>query len=172
MSRFLTTVTIVAAVTISLNGCKRPQKETQMDSSPPMKPMIASLRGAYTAFNRGDIDAAVTVFDPEIEWTEPAEFPGGGSYHGRDEVKRYLKQSRAAWAEVISEPEQFITAGNRIVVFVHARLRPKGSNAWQDVKLADVYTIQHGKAVEMRAFSDRREALRWVGAEDVSQHQQ
>jgi hypothetical protein len=36
----------------------------------------------------------------------------------------------------------------------------KGSNAWQDVKLADVYTIQHGKAVEMRAFSDRREALR------------
>lgn len=129
MSRFLTTVTIVAAAAISLNGCKRRQKEAQMDSSRAMKQMITSLRGAYTAFNRGDMDAAVTAFDPEIEWTEPAEFPGGGAYHGRDEVKRYLKQSREAWAEVISEPEQFITAGERIVVFVHARVRPKGSKS-------------------------------------------
>jgi uncharacterized protein len=169
MSRFLTTVTVMAAV--SLNGCKRAQKEAQMDSSPPMKQMITSLRGAYTAFNRGDMDAAVTTLDPEIEWTEPADFPGGGAYHGRDEVKRYLEQSREAWAEIVSEPEQFITAGDRIVVFVHARLRPKGSNAWQDVKLADVYTIQNGKAVQMRAFADRQEALRWAGAEDVSQHQ-
>lgn len=114
------------------------------------------------------MDAAVRAFDPEIEWIEPAEFPGGGAYHGRDEVKRYLKQSREAWAEVISEPEQFITAGDRIVVFVHARLRPKSSNTWHDVKLADVYTIQNGKAVQMRAFSNRQEALRWAGAEDVN----
>ena len=48
---------------------------------------------------------------PQIEWTEPAEFPGGGAYHGRDEAKRYLAQSRAAWAEVISTPERFITSG-------------------------------------------------------------
>ena len=82
-----------------------------------------------------------------------------------------MEKSREAWAEVISEPEQFITAGDRIVVFVHARVRPKGSNAWQDVKLADVYTIQNGKAVQMRAFADRQEALRWAEAEDVSQHQ-
>ena len=87
MSRFLTTVTIMAAA-ISLNGCKRAQKEAQMDSSPRMKQMINSLRGAYTPFNRGDMDAALTALDPEIEWTEPAEFPGGGPYHGRDEVRR------------------------------------------------------------------------------------
>ena len=57
MSRFLTTVTIVAAAAVSLNGCKRAQKEAQMDSSPRMKQTITSLRGAYTAFNRGDMDA-------------------------------------------------------------------------------------------------------------------
>jgi len=41
----------------------------------------------------------------------------------------YLAQSRDAWAEVISEPEQFIPAGNRIVVFVHARARPKNGTS-------------------------------------------
>jgi hypothetical protein len=83
-------------------------------------------------------------------------------------VKRYLTQSRAAWAEASSEPERFITAGNRIVVLVHARVRSKDSNQWQDVRLADVYTVRAGKVIEMRAFADRKEALRWAGVQDPS----
>ena len=75
------------------------------------------------------------MLDLNVEWVEPAEFPGGGAYYGVEGAKQYLIQSRAAAAEVISEPEKFIAAGNRIVVFVHARVLPKGSNAWQDVRL-------------------------------------
>jgi hypothetical protein len=131
--------------------------------------IIMALRAAYAAFNKVDIGAAVEPLDAQIEWTEPAEFPGGGTYHGREGAKQYLAQSRAAWAEVISEPEQFIPVGNRIVVFVHARLRPKNRNEWQEVRLADVYTFRNGKAIPMRAFADRQEALRWVGAKVPSQ---
>jgi ketosteroid isomerase-like protein len=90
-----------------------------------MEHVVVALGGAYAAFNRGDMTAAVEPLDAQIEWTEPAEFPRGGTYHGRDGVKQYLTQSRAAWAEVNSEPERFIIAGDRIVVFVHARVRPK-----------------------------------------------
>jgi uncharacterized protein len=136
-----------------------------MDSSVQQEQMIAALRGAYAAFNRGEIDATLEPLDDQIEWSEPAEFPGGGTYHGHDGVKRYLTQSRAGFAEGSSEPEQFILAGDRIVVFVHAHVRPKGSHEWKDVKLADVYTIRNGKAVKMRAFADRQEALRWVGVD-------
>jgi uncharacterized protein len=135
-----------------------------VDNTAELTQAIAALRGAYAAFNRGDMDAAVAVLDPQIEWSEPAEFPGGGAYHGRGEVKRYLTQSQAGWAQGSSQPEQFIPAGNRIVVFVHARFRLKDSNDWQDVKLADVYTVHEGKIVAMRAFADREEALRWAGA--------
>jgi ketosteroid isomerase-like protein len=153
-----------------MSGCSVPQKETRLQnsSSPDLTSVIATLKGAYAAFNRGDIDAAVKGLDANIEWTEPPEFPGGGTYHGREGAKRYLAQSRAAWADVISEPERFITAGNRIVVFVHARVKPKGSNEWQETNLADAYTVNDGKIVQMRAFADRQEALRWVGIEDSS----
>lgn len=134
-----------------------------METSTQHEQAIRVLREAYAAFNRGDIAAAVAQLDPQIDWTEPAEFPGGGTYHGQDGVAAYLTQSRAAWAEVNSEPEQFVPAGNRVVVFVHARVRPKGSTEWQEVRLADVYTFRDGRAVSMRAFADRQEALRWVG---------
>jgi ketosteroid isomerase-like protein len=161
-----TTLLLIAC--LFLTACAGAGKETRMESTPELQAAITALRGAYSAFNRGDIDAALEPFDPQIEWTEPAEFPGGGTYHGREGVKRYLTQSRAAWAEGSSEPERFITAGNRIVVFVRARVRPKGSNEWREVSLADVYTIRSGKAIQMRAFADRQEALRWVGVEDPS----
>lgn len=131
--------------------------------------MISALRAAYAAFNRGDMDATVEPLDTQIEWTEPADFPGGGTYHGREGARQYLAQSRAAWAKVISEPEQFIPAGNRIVVFVHVRLLPKDSSEWQEARIADVYSFRNGKAIQMRAFADRQEALRWAGAEVSSQ---
>lgn len=85
-------------------------------------------------------------------------------YHGRREVKGYLRQSRSRWEEGNSTPEHFIAAGNRIVVFVFARFRAKGSNTWQEVKLADVYTIRDDKIVQTNAFADREWALRWAGA--------
>lgn len=125
---------------------------------------ISELRAAYAAFNRGDFNAAVASLDPKIEWTEPAQFPGGGTYHGRAAVKRYLRQSRTGWAKGTSEPERFITAGDRIVVFVRARFLPKDGKEWQDVRLADVYTVRKRRIVQMNAFADRKAALSWAGA--------
>jgi ketosteroid isomerase-like protein len=149
---------------LCLSGCTR--KGASVESSSEVEHTIVTLRAAYAAFNRGDIEAAVQALDAHIEWTEPPEFPGGGTYHGREGAKQYLAQSRAAWAQVISEPVQFIPSGDRIVVFVHARVRPKDSREWQEVNLADVYTFRGGKAVAMRAFADRQEALKWVGLKD------
>jgi ketosteroid isomerase-like protein len=139
-------------------------KQSRMTAS--QSQAISTIREAYAAFNRGDIAAAVKNLDPKIEWIEPAEFPGGGTYHGREGASRYLTQSRAAWDEVNSDPEQFIPAGDRIVVFVHARVRPKGSNEFQEVRLADVYTVRKGRIVQMRAFAQRDRALQWAGVVD------
>lgn len=133
---------------------------------------IAGLRAAYTAFNRGDIDGAVTMLDPNVEWTEPTEFPGGGVHRGVESVKHYLAQSRAGAAEVISEPERFIPSGDRIIVFVHARVLPKKSTAWQEIRLADVYTFHDGRVTQMHAFANREDALRWAGIKRASGNMQ
>jgi hypothetical protein len=52
---------------------------------------IAGLRAAYAAFNGGDIESAIRLLDPGIEWIEPAEFPGGGTYHGIEGTKHILR---------------------------------------------------------------------------------
>jgi ketosteroid isomerase-like protein len=153
---------------LMLCACKNGRQTANMDhsSTPSLAVETEALRRAYAAFNRNDIPATVEALDPGIEWTEPAEFPGGGTYHGHDGVKAYLSQSRSDWAEGSSEPERFIVAGDKIIVFVHARVRLKGSTEWHETRLADVFTFRNGKAIRMRAFSERRQALEWAGASD------
>jgi ketosteroid isomerase-like protein len=49
-------------------------------------------------------------------------------------------------------------------VFVYAHFSPKDSNEWQQVRLADVYSVRKGRIVQMKAFADRQAALSWAGA--------
>jgi len=158
------TVIGVYLISMFMAGCTR--KESVSQRSIGMSQIIPTLREAYAAFNRGDVDTAVAPMEANIEWVEPIEFPCGGARHGRDAVKQYLIQSRAGWAEGSSEPEGFVISNDKIVVFVHARFRLKDSDAWQEVKLADVYTVQDKKIIAMHAFVDRKEALHWAGATD------
>jgi uncharacterized protein len=155
----------VAFSVVLICACNQERPEKNMATLPPLAAEIEALKKAYAAFNRNDIAATVEAMDSQIEWTEPAEFPGGGTYHGHLGVQAYLSQSRGNWAEGSSQPERFIVAGDKIIVFVHARVRLKDSSEWHETRLADVFTFRNGKAIQMRAFADRQQALVWAGAE-------
>jgi hypothetical protein len=124
-----------------------------------------ALRKAYAALNRGDIAAFVEVFDPQIEKIEPAGFPGAGTNRGLAAVRAHLSHHRGNWAEGSCEPERFIVAGDRIVVLVDVKVRLKDEAQWREGRIADVYTFRNGKAIQMRTFVDRAEALEWAGVE-------
>jgi ketosteroid isomerase-like protein len=73
--------------------------------TPSLAAETEALRETYAALNRNDIPATVKVFDPQIEWTEPAEYPGAGTYSGRAGVTAHLSQARETWAGVKREAE-------------------------------------------------------------------
>jgi len=134
------------------------------NTTPPLAAEQAALREAYAALNRNDIPGMLTAFDPQIEWTEPYEYPGAGTYRGLAELEPHLTQARDTWAEGSCEPEAFMVAGDKMVVFVHVHVKLKHKAELAEGRLADVYTFRNGKAVHMRSFPDRQEALAWAGA--------
>ena len=131
--------------------------------TPALEAETEALREAYAALNRNDIPAMLKAFDPQIERIEPPEWPGGGTYRGLADVEAHISKARETWAEGSCEPEQFIVAGDKIVVFLYVRVRLKDHTEWLEGRLADVFTFRNGKAIQMRTFDDRRQALEWAG---------
>ena len=50
------------------------------EHTPSLAAEIDALQETYAAINRNDIAAAVKAFDPQMEWIEPADYPGAGTH--------------------------------------------------------------------------------------------
>ena len=122
-----------------------------------------AIRKAYAALNQNDIPGFAQILDPQIGRIEPDDFPGGGTYHGIEAVKAHISQGRSTWAEGSCEPERFVVAGDKTVVFLHVRARLNGHTEWIDVRIADVFTFRNGKAIQLRTFADEQQALEFAG---------
>ncbi|GHO96532.1 hypothetical protein KSF_065800 [Reticulibacter mediterranei] len=129
------------------------------------KTLVDGLRHAYEAYCRGDIQGAVDSIDidPNILWIEPKEFYAGDTYQGRQGVIDYLTRAYAANEKVQNVPEEILEVGNKIAVFLHFHAWPKGDGQMREGHIADVYTIQEGKVVQMQAYADPLEARQALG---------
>jgi ketosteroid isomerase-like protein len=125
--------------------------------------IIEAIRAAYDTFNRDEIGSQMEHIAPDVQWIEPLSFPGGGTYRGHAGAIEYLKRAKAAWAEAISEPVDFATVGNRIMVTVRARVRPEGASKPIESTIADVYTVEDGLVTRMQAYATVGEARHELG---------
>jgi ketosteroid isomerase-like protein len=111
---------------------------------------VAAVLAAYADFERGDIDAAVADLAPDVQWTEPEEFPNGGTYRGPVAVAEYLWASRAMWREIRGAP-------NRVPARrTHRRHPPSRRHARRRDTACrhcgrDVYIFHNGRVVTMHA---------------------
>ncbi len=124
------------------------------------------LKQFFAAINRNDTDALVGNLDPEIVRIEPEGFPTAGTYRGVPEVQEHVAKGRGTWAEGSCEPEEFFENGNKVVVYLHARVRLKDSTEWISGRFADGFVFRNGQIVEYRSFGERTQALKWAGIED------
>jgi uncharacterized protein len=131
-----------------------------------MSAEIAALEQFFAAINRNDMQAITQDFDPQIVRIEPEGFPSAGTYRGITEVQEHVTKGRGTWAEGTCEPEKFLVNGDKIVVYLHARVRLKDSTDWVGGRFADGFVFRNGKIVQYLSFGERAEALKWACIED------
>lgn len=131
-----------------------------------MSTATEALKQFFAAVNRNDMQAITRDFDPEIVRIEPEGFPTAGTYRGIAEVQEHVRKGRGTWAEGTCEPEKFLENGDKVVVYLHVRVRLKNSSEWVDGRFADGFVFRNGKIVQYLSFGERAEALKWAGIED------
>jgi uncharacterized protein len=118
---------------------------------------------SYASFSRGDLDAVLADLDPSIQWHQAQGLPHGGLYHGVDEVRRNIFEPLDAewWSEFAADPEEFIDAGEQVVVLGRYRGTAKASGKELDVPFVHVWTLRDARAIRFRQFLD---TAGWVEA--------
>jgi len=126
---------------------------------------VQTVRSGYDGFNSGDIDAVLAVMDDGIEWHEPG---GGnapsGTFRGPQSVASDVFASVPPnFEEFRAEPDQFIDAGEHVVIVGRFRGRTK-SGSQVDAPFVHVAKMRGGKEVEFFNYVSADEwAAAWGG---------
>jgi ketosteroid isomerase-like protein len=114
---------------------------------------------AYEVYGVGDRAEAEAIFDPNVVMNPTEEGPS----YGLDAIRDNFERWASAWEDLQVTAEEFLDAGDRVLVTEHHRGRGRGSGIEVDTRLYSVYTVCDGKVVRMDQFTDRPEALEAAG---------
>ena len=121
--------------------------------------LVAQSRDAYRMFREND-PAFFDAVDPDVEWHVPDTLPGGGDLHGTLEVLEFLDTMSGLWDDAYPEPEEFLPAGDKLVVLGSWRARARSTGVRVEVPFAHVQQFRDGKLVYFRNYLDAAKALR------------
>jgi ketosteroid isomerase-like protein len=115
---------------------------------------IERLRGAYSAMSRRDADELAELVAHDIEWTLPEALPWGGTHHGPDGIHAlvdiFTDHVEGSWAD----PDDFLDAGDRIVVLGRVRGTVRATGEDYEVPFAHVWGLSDGVPSSFRGYLD------------------
>ena len=108
---------------------------------------------------------ATDWLDPAFEYREDPALPGAGTYKGIAAFRDVCRAYYEALSEMRLEAEEFIDAGDRVLVLINWWARGK-SGAEGEMRQAGIFTVRGGRVASWRVVFDCDEALRAVGLRD------
>jgi hypothetical protein len=99
------------------------------------------LRRAYEAFNARDIEAALALMHPDVDWPNGME---GGRELGREAVRAYWTRQFSVIDSHVEPVGIIKDAEGRSVVAVHQVVRDPAGALISDRRVQHVYTIRDG----------------------------
>jgi ketosteroid isomerase-like protein len=120
---------------------------------------VEQMRRGYEAFNRGDFEQVVAQVDPEVGARERADSPDPREFHGRTQMLEALEALKEEFDDYRMEPVEFIEEEDYLIVVIRQSGRGRLSGVPVEGDLAHLWRLRDGRAVSLRAFSTKQEAL-------------
>jgi ketosteroid isomerase-like protein len=125
---------------------------------------VEVMRRIYDGWSRGDFRAVVDLFDPHVLLVLRPEFPDAGVYLGPEEIATYTRRDLlASWADFAIEAEEFIDAGDSVVVGLHQRGVGLSSGIVTELRYFQVWTFRGDAIIRIESIKEREQALEAVG---------
>jgi ketosteroid isomerase-like protein len=115
----------------------------------------AIVEGAYDDFASGNVEAFLSILDPEVTWTDAEGYPYAGTYVGPDALlEGLISRIGAEWENYVVEPEVLVADGDRVVAIGTYRGTYKATGRSVQAPFAHVWQLADGRVVTFRQFTD------------------
>jgi ketosteroid isomerase-like protein len=126
---------------------------------------VKIVRAAFESFLGGDSERTAQLLHPEVEFHGTVGgLQEGQIAHGQSEIdETFESEDLEAWEERRIEAEEFIDAGDVVVVLLHEYRRGRGSGVELETETAVVVAVSGGLVVRIQGYMDRAAALEAAG---------
>ena len=128
---------------------------------------VALVRGIYDAFAAGDVAAVLGAMSEDMVWNEAENFPlaDRNPYRGPQAVASGVFARLAEeWDGFGVEPQEFLDAGDSVVVLGRYRGTHKATGRAMNPQMAHIWRVSDGKATGFQQYVDTLAVARASGA--------
>jgi ketosteroid isomerase-like protein len=126
---------------------------------------VDAVKAGFDALQRGDVEELLPRIHREFEFTTPPALSvEPDTYRGEEGLRRYFDSFYEVMDEVQFIPDEFIDAGERVVVPVSLRARGKETGLEVEQRIFQVWSVRDGKAARVEVFATLEEAMEAAGA--------
>lgn len=115
------------------------------------------------AWNRGDREAFLALWDEEAEFYPFRAQLEGESYRGHDGLERFIRELAEDFDDARFEVDEARDAGEQVVGIGRFRARGRASGVDLNVPLGVHMKVRQGKIFYVRFFSEPADALEAAG---------
>ena len=124
---------------------------------------VEIVRAILDEWGRGNFRAGTERFDADTTLVLRSDFPEAGGHHGPEGIRAYMQRFLGAWEKVVIKGEEFIAAGDSVVVAVHQVATGKGSGAPVEMRYFQVWSLRGGVVLRMESIIERSDAFEAAG---------
>ncbi len=99
------------------------------------------IEQAYSAFNKRDIDGALTLMTQDVSWPKASE---GGKVVGKEEVRAYWTRQWAVFDPHVEPIETIDLGEDKLEVRVHQRVKNLQGDVLSDSEVRHVFWVKDG----------------------------
>ena len=130
------------------------------------KENVELVRAIYAAFAAGDVPGVVSRMSGDMVWNEAENFlyADGNPYRGPDAiVSGVFARLGSEWDGLSARPEEYLDAGDRVVVLGRYTGTCKATGRPADAQFAHVWRVEGGKAAAFQQYTDTLQFARAAG---------
>ena len=128
---------------------------------------VEIIRRGYELYAAGDLEGVAALFSADAEVADTAGLGTSelapGTRRGPEGFVRVIEEARESFEDFRTEPEDFIDAGDVVVVPARISGRGRTSGATQEAHLVHLWALRDGKVIRAEVYRTVEEALDAAG---------